>query len=668
MVKTHERAHSEEKMEDDCEDDVSFMVEQGCFGNTSISWAVPCCAWSGPMSFKEAIYKLGKKVKSSEQMDELDVHLEIPAGSGDVREYDTIHDAIRHLKHRKREEEKRKEVEAKTGLDARFKKAFGKDRPDIRHVICLMLENRTFDGLQGDYMNERYRSGQVKRSCWDNTQKDLYQHSNTVDGPNGTVEMPVWTHQARDGDMLSEENMSIPSGPAGPVEKFHFLNLATYGVMRPTEEDLKKGPNLNGFAQQYYLKELANMPEDGTPLVPAKGGTCFDSKRSPAMFVYRKDQMPVFTGLMESFGCSDVHFSSAPCQTWPNRLMASCATSYGYYNNIPYVQPEAGVEDETSYFQSEELDKIGVIEKIFSSYDTDTVFDRLYDNGVSWGIYHGQVSLAVATSKMKYELPNIADSVHTLEDFAEDCVNGDLPQFCWLEPNYDAGSPEENDMHPPSNVLSGQKLVSSVYKSLRANEEVWKHSLFIVTCDEGVGSFDHVKPPRAVDPVEGHDHEYVAQLDGSPYDMSSNPFTRYGTRVPNLLVSPFIKPRSVVRPNGHDQGKAEYPFDHTSIIRTAFDLFLADPTEALTNRDAAAPSFVYALETQPVNMGPLSMHCPDYIKKDKDVHPHGTCHAAHLFGQIGGADAAGCGPGGCIKVPQALQSSWTTDLAAFFGM
>merc|ERR1719201_788937 len=108
-------------------------------------------------------------------------------------------------------------------------------------------------------------------------------------------------------------------------------------------------------------------------------------------------------------------------------------------------------------------------------------------------------------------------------------------------------------MHPPANVLGAQRLIRDVYHTLKGNPEVWKHTLFIVTCDEGVGSFDHVRPPAAVDPVQGQDHEYVAQDDGSPYEMSTNPFTRYGTRVPNLLISPFIRPGSVVRPQGHDE-------------------------------------------------------------------------------------------------------------------
>jgi len=670
MVKTETKKEAKEVLlkytqaKQDEDSQVNWMyTDASCFNP---------CAWSGGESYKAALKTLIKKHKNGT---DCPITLEMPDGSGEVVECPEITDAIRLLKHLKREEEKKLEKLQYEGLKKKFKEQFGKDRPEIEHFVVLMLENRTFDGLQGDSMNDRYKSGEIKRSKWDADGRDLFSYSNKVDSPSGPVDFPVWGLDPSHPGLMSPENMKVPSAPAGPVEKFHFLNMCTYGVLRPEESDIKKGPNMGGFAQQYYLKEQANPPEDGSELPPGTGGTCFKTKHSPVMYIYRKEQMPVFTDLMLNFGCSDVHFSSAPCQTWPNRLFAACGTCYGYYNNIPYVQVEDKdgftEEDETTYVQSDDVDELGAFEKIFSSYDTDTVFDRLAENSVSWGIYHGQISLAVITTKMKMELWDIGDSIHTLEDFDDDAKNGDLPQFSWLEPNYDAGDPEENDMHPPSNVLNGQKLIRDVYDALRANEERWKHTLFVVTCDEGVGSFDHVKPPAAVDPVIGHDHEYEGfQLDGSPYEMTTNPFTRFGTRVPNLIVSPLIKPRSVVRPKGADgtEASAPYPFDHTSIIRTAFDLFIADPTEHLTERDKVAPSFVHALETTAVNMGLKELVCPHY---DLEEEGHGIAHACHGVPGVRkmcDEDATRCTIAGLFKHPHALKSSFATDAAAFFGL
>lgn len=523
-------------------------------------------------------------------------------------------------------------------LNEKFETVFGYERPDIRHVVVLMLENRTFDGVQGNKMNERYRKGEVKRSKWDTDGKDLYEYSNKVTNeefPEG-VDFPVWTLGDDDEHMLSEKYMCVPSGPAGPVEKFHFLNLALYEKIRPSKDDVERGPTMGGFAQQYYNKELANLPPDGTALEPETSATCFNTKRSPAMYVYHRDQMAAFSEIMDAFGCSDTHFASAPCQTWPNRLFAVCGTAFGYYNNIPYVNPEG--PDETTYFQSEKVDIVGALEKMLSSYDTDTVFQRLENKGVSWAIYQGQASLAVITTHLKHH-PSRYDRVKSLDDFQADCEKGELPNYCWLEPRYDpTGDPPPNDMHPPANVLHGEKLIRDVYAALRSNDDIWKHTLYIVTCDEGVGSFDHIRPPKAKDPVVGHDHTYVRQDDGSPYDMAENPFERYGTRVPNLLISPYIKEGTVVRPEGHDEpGKAPYPFCHASIIRTAFDLLLADPEEHLTDRDKHAPSFVHALKKDrgaELNLGPETFYAPDYNVPPSVIRGIHTCHAYSFCKQI----------------------------------
>merc|ERR1711959_762422 len=125
-----------------------------------------------------------------------------------------------------------------------------------------------------------------------------------------------------------------------------------------------------------------------------------------------------------------------------------------------------------------------------------------------------------------------------------------------------------NDMHPPNNVLYALEFVAEVYNDLRRNEEVWSKTLFMITCDEGVGIFDHVPPPPAKDPARfPFTRPFVGQT--RPNRMSRNPFEIYGTRVPMIIASPFVEAGSVIRPDE----SSEYPFDHTSIIRTVFDLF-----------------------------------------------------------------------------------------------
>ena len=48
--------------------------------------------------------------------------------------------------------------------------------------------------------------------------------------------------------------------------------------------------------------------------------------------------------------------------------------------------------------------------------------------------------------------------------------------------------------HPECSVLEGERLIKSVYETLRASS-IWNDLLFIVNYDEHGGFFDHVSPP-----------------------------------------------------------------------------------------------------------------------------------------------------------------------------
>jgi len=75
----------------------------------------------------------------------------------------------------------------------------------------------------------------------------------------------------------------------------------------------------------------------------------------------------------------------------------------------------------------------------------------------------------------------------------------------------------------------------------------WDKTLLIIFYDEHGGFFDHVAPQEAPD-----DEPHV--------------FGRYGVRVPALIVSPWVEPRSV----------SHTLFDHTSIINSILLRFCPD--------------------------------------------------------------------------------------------
>jgi phospholipase C len=170
--------------------------------------------------------------------------------------------------------------------------------------------------------------------------------------------------------------------------------------------------------------------------------------------------------------------------------------------------------------------------------------------------------------------------------FQSDAANGTLAAFSYIEPEWAThprpthhpGGPQgggdhnflvENDQHPVSNLAVGEKLLYDVYQALR-NGPAWGNTLLIITYDEHGGNYDHVHPPTG------------AIAPDSVIGPSGFDFTRFGVRVPAVLVSPLIPAGTIL----HAPGGGQPPFDHTSIIATIRTRF---GIGALGRRDAAAP-------------------------------------------------------------------------------
>ena len=111
----------------------------------------------------------------------------------------------------------------------------------------------------------------------------------------------------------------------------------------------------------------------------------------------------------------------------------------------------------------------------------------------------------------------------------------------WIDPaftNFNLLGFPVNDDHPPADIKDGQDLVLAAYDALAASPQ-WDRSLLVIVYDEHGGFYNHVPPSAAADDDPGT-------------------FGRYGVRVPAIIVSPWIEPRTV----------SHTVFDHTSIIKT----------------------------------------------------------------------------------------------------
>lgn len=339
---------------------------------------------------------------------------------------------------------------------------------------------------------------------------------------------------------LSPPDLCVPD--PDPGEKFTDISTQIHGWTADGPPD-PNAPPMSGFVDN-YIRQPATTP------APDPYAT---------MHYFSPGHVPVISQLARAFGVCDQWHASAPCQTWPNRFFVHTGTAGGYVNNSPTHFP----------------------------YMMETVFNRLSDAGKAWKIYFHDFPQSATLARLWGDL---ATQFRFFEnEFTQDAAAGTLPAYSFIEPRYFADTllnTLPNDEHPPHNVAYGEELIATVYNAVRAGPG-WPNTLLVVTYDEHGGCYDHVLPPAATPP------------DGLAPDGFD--FGTFGVRVPAVIISPYVKPGSVLRPAG------KVPFDHTSIIATLRELHGFAP---LTARDAAAPDLISVLDKTVTNNGPPSIVAP----------------------------------------------------------
>lgn len=308
------------------------------------------------------------------------------------------------------------------------------------------------------------------------------------------------------------------------------------------------------------------------------------------------------------FAISDRWFASAPCETWPNRYFLHTGTAKDVANPLA-----TGYEDNRYEYSAAPLFASGswwswltswlavfipYFEPETLAFSSPSIFARLDKANLtnSWKLYYSDFLQASTIRDVVQQMAREAHFWATkrivpFDQFLTDCKNGALPNYAVIEPAYFLAP--KNDQHPPKSIGPGEELIAAVYNALRTGPQTqWLSTMLIITYDEHGGTYDHVPPPPAQAPDS---------IKTSPFN-----FDRYGVRVPAVIVSPYIRPRTVLRP----PSGARYPFDHTSILATLRKRFsLGNP---LTKRDEAAPDLEAVLNLdQPTNLGPQSLTAGD---------------------------------------------------------
>ena len=224
-----------------------------------------------------------------------------------------------------------------------------------------------------------------------------------------------------------------------------------------------------------------------------------------AMRFWDKHDLPFTYSLVEHFPIGERHFCSLLGQTFPNRCYLFAGTSSGTINDtIAPAPPPNG-----------------------------TIFDRLDAHQIDWAVYYEPPSYPTLELVPDTDTPARAAQIKLFNQFLSDAAGGRLPQFTFLDPNYETTS-EEN----PQDIQLGERYIAQVVNALM-RAPTWKHTALFITYDEHGGYYDHVPPPAAIPPDSIAPTLTSGDVPGA--------FDRYGFRVPMIVVSPWARAHYVSR-------------------------------------------------------------------------------------------------------------------------
>ena len=270
------------------------------------------------------------------------------------------------------------------------------------------------------------------------------------------------------------------------------------------------------------------------------------------MKCFAPQNVPIITTLAMEFAVSDNFYAAIPGPTFPNRLMTQSATTWGY-----------GANDVT---------------QTILGWPQESIWSSLTNASVSWRVYFEEAPTALLFQDTR----NAAamGNFKWMSDFVSDVAAGDLPQFTYLDPSYFtiAGLINATDQHPSHDVLDGERLMKTVYESLRASS-MWNSTVLIITYDEHGGFYDHVPPPNTG----------VPSPDGIPCRDCGIPFNfdRLGVRIPLVVVSPWVAKGTLVHnPPASAKPTPTSQMELSSIPATLHQVY--NTRSFLTARDAWA--------------------------------------------------------------------------------
>jgi phospholipase C len=393
------------------------------------------------------------------------------------------------------------------------------DLRDIKHVVVVMQENRSFDHYFGSMKGVR---GFGDRA--------------TILLPGGKT---VW------------EQPATPTLGAATQFPWPLSGTTKYnGTVPPTPE--LGAANYPGTSHSWENQHGAWYGGLMNGWVYSKGGP------TTLGFLDRHD-LPFHYALADAYTIGDAYHCSVLSATGPNRTYLWGGSINASKQHGDYIAYSGG--DEMGKFlpweaYGETLQKVGLSWHVYQCEDdygdngmeyfaTFAVFDPdqggtpapgnpFYDNGV-----------ANVPTDQGIETTNADDLCDAIR---ADVLNGTLAQVSWVVNN------QFFSEHPVTAPQNGAYFLNALLNALNADPDVFNSTLVIINYDENDGQFDHVPPPM---PVQGEFDEFVDSGTLGSYGVNVPLPVGFGFRVPLILISPWTRGGWVTSETA----------DHTSVLQ-----------------------------------------------------------------------------------------------------
>lgn len=361
--------------------------------------------------------------------------------------------------------------------------------PLIQHVVVIMQENRTFDGVfQG------YPGANTVRSGVDSKGITRTLVPVSLANPVDINHLRIQFLANYDGGKMDGFDKEIfgfcgvsaiclcPSkdylnDPSCWVYGTHFYPSGS--------TDPGKNPDGNSFPLAYaYVPRTEVQPYWDMAAQYAIGDDFFPSNNGPS-YVSHQYMIAGESG----------HVAEIPSdfnQTWGCDAPAKTTTAV-----LQLVNPPPAYFPFATQFGQE-------LPGPFPCFSYSTIATQLDNKGISWGFYSPTIGLNLgdiwSAFDVIYPVRFGADWVRNVKSpestFFTDLAAGNLPQVSWVMPSF------LNSDHAGSLSTTGPQWVANIVNAV-GKSKYWNNTAIIIMYDDWGGWYDHVVPPQIADPRTG---------------------------------------------------------------------------------------------------------------------------------------------------------------------